>query len=285
MSQEGRLAAVVAALVLVARPAGADVTKAQCVDANTDAQSLRRAGKFAEARAMLALCGDPQCPGLVRDDCTRQTDELNLAQPTMVFDARAGTGADLSIVRVTVDGRLLTEKLDGAPLAVDPGEHTFTFEVSGQAPVTQRFVVKEAERGRRERIVVGAPVVEDRPKPESKSPPERSGSGSVQSTLGIVGMGLGGAALSIGTIFGVLAASAWGATKNECGSPQVCPSYSQAVQGHGRAVTDGTVSTASLLGGGLMLGGGALLFFTAHATTVTPDVGPNAASLMLRGRF
>jgi hypothetical protein len=57
------------------------------------------------------------------------------------------------------------------------------------------------------------------------------------------------------------------------------------VQDHGRTVTDGTVSTVALIGGALVLGGGALLFFTAHATTVTPDVGPNAASLTLRGRF
>ena len=37
------------------------------------------------------------------------------------------TGAALIDVKVKVDGEALTTRLDGRPLAVDPGEHEFAF--------------------------------------------------------------------------------------------------------------------------------------------------------------
>jgi len=132
-----------------------DVTKDQCVDANTKAQSLRRSRKLVAARAQLAICADPRCPAMVRDDCTQRVDELEKVQPTIVFDAKDGAGNDLSDVRVSMDGKPFVGKLDGTALAVDPGPHAFTFEVTGQPIVTRGFVLKEGEKLRRERIVIG----------------------------------------------------------------------------------------------------------------------------------
>jgi hypothetical protein len=57
---------------------------------------------------------------MVRDDCTQRLDELNRQLPTIVFDGKDAAGGDVIAVSVTVDGRLLTERLDGAPLEVDP---------------------------------------------------------------------------------------------------------------------------------------------------------------------
>jgi hypothetical protein len=132
-----------------------DVTKDQCVDANTKAQSLRRSSKLVAARAQLAICADPRCPAMVRDDCTQRIDELEKVQPTIVFDAKDGAGNDLSEVRVSMDGKPFVGRLDGTALAVDPGPHAFTFEVTGQPIVTRGFVLKEGEKLRRERIVIG----------------------------------------------------------------------------------------------------------------------------------
>jgi hypothetical protein len=132
-----------------------DVTKDQCVDANTKAQSLRRSSKLVAARAQLAVCADPRCPGMVRDDCIQRLDELEKVQPTIVFDAKDGAGNDLSDVRVSMDGKPLVGRLDGTAVAVDPGPHAFTFEVTGQPIVTRGFVLKEGEKLRRERIVIG----------------------------------------------------------------------------------------------------------------------------------
>jgi hypothetical protein len=279
MRQRATLATSIAAILMLFGPdAVADVAQAQCLDANTSAQSLRQDGKLAEARAMLAVCGDPQCPALVRDDCTRRTEEIEHAQPTIQFVVKDRAGRDLGAVRVSVDGRVLAEKLEGSPLSADPGEHTFTFEVAGQPPVTQTFVLREGEKQRTERVTLGAPIV------VATETPARHV--STQRTLGIVGMSLGAVGVAVGGVFGLLASSAWNTTKSECGSPQVCPNYNQAVLDHASTMTDSTLSTVSLIAGAALLVGGGALFFTAGpSTTVTPDVGPNAASLTLKGSF
>ena len=151
-------AQLVALLALAPAPAFADLTKGQCVDANTTGQNLRREGKMSLAREQLRACASPSCPAMVRDDCTKRLDELERAQPTIIFDVKDLAGRDVSSVQVVVDGRALADRLDGTALGVDPGEHAFTFVVAGQAPLTQTFVIKEGEKERRERILVGAAV-------------------------------------------------------------------------------------------------------------------------------
>jgi hypothetical protein len=263
--------------------ARADVTKAQCIDANTSAQALRREGKLSEARAALAVCSDPQCPSLVRDDCTRQLDALEQAQPTILFDVTGPSGADLAEVRVGVDGRPFVEKLDGAPLRVDPGQHEFTFEASGMLPVTRALVIKESDKGRRERVTM-APQEPQRKDPETRERPATSGG---TRNLSYVLGGVGAAALVTGSLFGVLASSKWSAAKSECSGPDSCPSYGQAVSDHGATVTDATLSTIGFLAGGALLAAGAVLYFTGQPTSpaIAPALSPSSATLTLTGRF
>jgi hypothetical protein len=94
---------------------------------------------------------------MVRDDCARRLDELDKAQPTIVFEVKDASGRDVTDVKVTMDGKALTERLNGRPVPVDVGEHFFTFEVDVQPPVTltRTLVLAEGEKGRRERIVLG----------------------------------------------------------------------------------------------------------------------------------
>ncbi len=84
-----RVAGALGAIAALASPApaAADVTKKACIEANTLAQASRRDGKFAAARAQLATCGDPSCPGIVRDDCAQRLDDLERIQPTLIFSA------------------------------------------------------------------------------------------------------------------------------------------------------------------------------------------------------
>ena len=146
------------ALPLVSGSARADITKAQCIEANTKGQDLRRDGNLAAARDVFRTCAVASCPALLRDDCTRRIDEIERVQPTIVFDAKDASGRDVSVVKVTIDGKPLADRLAGTPLQIDPGEHVFAFQVPGQAPVTQTFIIKENERDRRERVVLGGPA-------------------------------------------------------------------------------------------------------------------------------
>src|ERR1700722_1012343 len=152
----GLAAPMAAVLALASAPALADVTKEQCIDANGRGQELRREGKLMAAREQLRACANPACPAMVRDDCTKRLDDLEKAQPTIAFEVKDASGADVSVVKVSVDGKPLAEQLDGTALPVDMGKHAFTFEVAGQPSVTRILVLTEGEKGRRERIAMGA---------------------------------------------------------------------------------------------------------------------------------
>jgi hypothetical protein len=291
------------ATLLLATGASAETpkeTKARCIDANTQSQSFRRSGNFSGARAQLRICIDARCPKIVRNDCAQRLDELDRAQPTVVFDAKDPAGADLSAVKVTLDGNPWTERLDGTALPIDAGEHSFTFEVPGQPPVNRRLVLEEGEKGRREHIVIGVPKplpprVVPAP-PVSPPPPEpvRGGSG-IGKPIGLVVGGLGAAGIAAGAVFGLMTKAAIDRQKQECPSDG-CDARPQALVDHDHALQYGLFSEIGFVGGGVLLAGGAALFFlsrpgaTVSATPTTglvvvPAMGPTGGSVTIRGLF
>jgi hypothetical protein len=294
------LALAIAACALWPARARADLTKAQCIEANTKGQDLRRDSKLSAAREQLRLCATPACPAIVSDDCTKRLDELERVQPAIVFDAKDGAGRDLSEVRVMVDGAPLADRLDGTALRVDPGEHVFVFTVPGQAPVTETFVLKEGERERRERVVIGPAVVPAVTPALSEgagsSPPRESNGGmGTQKILGLFAGGFGLAGVAIGTVFGVLTLSEANQQKADCASATNCPRPSQAASDHSTGATDRTLSTIGFVAGGALLVGGVVLFFTGGnpsegpaatgGLTVVPAVGPDGGQMLLIGAF
>lgn len=278
------------------------MSKAQCAKANADGQALQLEGKLTAARAQLVACGDPSCPAIVRDDCAQRLNELERLQPTIVFDVKDATGVDVSAVSVTVDGQSLTDKLGGLALRVDPGEHTFVFTAAGHPAATRTFVLKEGEKDRQERIVLGAsemapvvPTPAPPPATPAATPPaETTPQGmSTMKILGLTAGGLGVAGVAVGSVFGVLTLSAASQQKTDCGSASSCSSHAQALSDHSAASTDGTVSTVSFVAGGVLLAVGAVLFLAAPSSSptptsglvVVPGVGPGGGALSVLGEF
>ncbi|MGH7440705.1 MAG: hypothetical protein ACRENE_33855 [Polyangiaceae bacterium] len=299
--RSGLTAVAVVALFAPSPARAAGITKEQCADADQQAQDLRRDGKFSSARAKLQQCSDSICPGLVRDDCVQRLDDLDHAQPTIVFDAKDGDGHDLVAVHVTVDGQPLAEKLEGRALRVDPGAHSFTFTVAGTPPVTQSFVLKEGEKERRERIVIGATPKSTSPSPSPVAPaspatpagPAPSGLTSAQ----WIGVGLAGAGvvgLGVGAAFGLMTGSAWSNAKSDCGGDTThCLNVATANNDKNTANSDSTISAVGFAAGGALLVGGAVLFLTggrhqeasAARLVVTPALSPGQAGAAIHGTF
>jgi hypothetical protein len=305
--------AVVGAWILaglaLASDATADMTKDQCIDADTQAQMLRRDGKLAASLAQLQRCGSPSCPEMIREDCTRRIDEVQRAQPTIIFSAKDGAGHDLVDVKVTVDGQPLTNRLEGKAFTVDPGARSFTFTVADQAPVTQSLVITEGEKDRHERIIIGVALPAPAPAPTPTAAPETTGtalpsapppdqtSGGGMGTRKIVGLvlaGTGVAGVAVGSVFGLLTISAVNQQNTDCASMTSCSSPKSALSDHSSAQTDGTVSDVAFIAGGALLAVGAVLFFLptgasdstpATGLLVAPSVGPGGGGLLLRGGF
>jgi hypothetical protein len=105
--------------------------------------------------------------------------------------------------------------------------------------------------------------------------------------LGVVGVG-------VGSVFGLLASSAWSSAKNACGGDTShCTDVSSANSYKSMTTTDGTLSTAAFIAGGVLIAGGALLFFTGapqasgtQATlAVAPALAPGQAGIGMTGSF
>jgi hypothetical protein len=280
--------------------AGADMTKLQCIDANTRAQDLRRDGKLGAAREQLRQCADATCPEMVRDDCTRRLDEVERAQPTIVFEAKDGSGNDQSDVKVTVDGAPLADRLDGAALRVDPGQHVFVFLVAGQPPLRRTLVLAEGDKGRREKVVLGSAPPPPQASPVAAPPTAQASVApastpwSTQRALGATAAGAGVAGLALGSVFGLMTISEANKQSTDCASAANCANRPQALNDHSNATTDGIVATVAFAAGGGLLALGAVLFFTGgHASEpasaarllVVPSVSRDGGAMSLSGAF
>src|SRR6185503_13420460 len=142
-------ALVFAAAVLHAGPLFAQVaappaetpapeSREACLSNHEQAQVLRIDKKLVAARNAARACAVTACPAAVRADCTEWVGELSKLIPTLLLVAESDSG-DLENVRVTIDGTLLTEKLDGTAIEVEPGPHLLRFEYKSE-PAVERSV-------------------------------------------------------------------------------------------------------------------------------------------------
>jgi hypothetical protein len=271
--------ALVLACVFAAGRAPAQSAADQCIEANTAAQSLQRDGKLGAAGEQLKRCLDASCPGLVRDDCAQRLDELERIQPTIVFDVKDGEGHDLVDVKVSMDGQLFAERLAGTALAVDPGEHAFTFETPGTPPLVQRFVVKQGEKGRRERVVLG-PVAGAPPVALTPAVETESGLGTQRKVaLGVFGVGL--VALGAGIAFAVEAKQKDNDADALCGT--TC-SNSEGLRLNHEARTAGNWATGAFIVSAATIGGATILWLTAKPSSANPSVNVGITGGMVRLR-
>jgi hypothetical protein len=86
-----------------------------------------------------------------------------------VFVAKGADGADLSDVRVDADGTLLLERLTGAAVPINPGQHTFTFTWSDKV-VERSAVVHEGEKNRILSVEFPADLPNAQPTPVAAAP-------------------------------------------------------------------------------------------------------------------
>ena len=134
------------------RVAHADDVGGICLASYNEAQRLRHDSDLLGARSNLRVCARTDCPAVVVEDCTTWLRQMEESIPSLILAAQDGRGTDVGDVRVRVDGRVLTEVLDGHPLEVNPGPHVFHYERAGSKPIEERLIVNQGERNRLVRI-------------------------------------------------------------------------------------------------------------------------------------
>jgi len=246
----------------------ADTTARECIAHNEKSIQLHADHKLQESREELLQCALPACPGEIRGECEKRLAAVNAGLPSVVLSAKDPAGGDLIDVRVTIDGTRTLDKLDGAPLVLDPGAHVFRFETP-KARAEARVLVREGEKDRPIKVTIGEQVVA--PHETRKSPTFRVTGAS------IAGVGLAGVIL--GAVFGGLASSAWSRSRTECKSPADCTNRAQALVDHDDAITFATISTIGFVAGGIAIAAGATIFFLA------PSVTRESAMLSVAAKF
>jgi hypothetical protein len=283
----------------------ADNLKGQCIQANTDAQSFRREGRLAEAREQLRFCISSNCPSLVSADCIKRLDELENAQPSVVFDVVDGNGRDLHDVKVTIDGRKLVDGLEGVAVNVDLGEHELVFTAPDRPQVTQKMVFRQGEKARVIRVTLRSagdvqrggdamPVGEQGTLAASPTPTQddTKGAGSSRRTVGYVVGGVGLAGLAVAGIFGYRAIQAKNRQIENCESTTSCRDRTQAADAHEDAKIAGVVSTTAFVVGAATTALGIVLVLSGSsrsdgtepkALTLAPRFGKNATGIWISG--
>ena len=267
--------------------------KQACVAAYEEAQQLRKDGKLTSSRARLLVCAQDSCPAVVRRDCTVWLAEVEQATPTVVLAARAPGGQDAVEVTVSLDGKPLAKRLDGKALPLDPGPHTFRFELpSAQVPAREETILlHEGERNRQVLADFQPPAAP----PSGAAAPSGGPAGAplpspmrpAPTPVGAYVLGgLGVAGLGVFTAFGLLGLSA----KNDLDARACRPGCAQ---GDVDAVKQKFLVADIGLGvGAVSLGIATVLFLArgevpASDPSVAVDVVParGGAALGLRGAF
>ncbi len=231
-----------------------------CLSAHKQAQLDRADGKLKASRDQLFRCARRECPAPVRAECSGWLDEVSAALPTLVIQVRDAQGADLSDVRVFVDGELLTSRLDGRPLDVDPGAQTFRFEAKDGRRLEQSVIVRQGEKDRLLQVrfePARAPKNKSRKPPvASRPPPEgRPEPGQGAPTLSYVLMGVGGVGVGAFGYFAATGFSRESDLKDQC-APRCSQSEIDSVR-HRYIAADvslGVGVAALAIGGWLWLG-------------------------------
>jgi hypothetical protein len=119
----------------------------ECVDAHALSRRAVENGTLIAAREALKKCVISGCPIAIRAECSEWQHQAEIEVPTLILSASTYK-RDLEDVHVTVDGQLLTDRLNGEPIETIPGSHAFVFELNDGRRQEIRVVVKLGEKNR-----------------------------------------------------------------------------------------------------------------------------------------
>lgn len=251
------------------------------------ARSLLRAGHLVEAsERYLELertalpAGAPADQLQAVQDAARERRELLGRLPSIKVVVE---GADPSSVFVSLNGQLVKPALIGAKQPVNPGK-LLVKGVRGEQAVEASIELLEGQFREVRLVFTGgaAPAATSTGPAELASsstpappPPPPADGGPNLRLVGFIGLGVGGALLATGAVFGGLAAGDKSDLERDCPDRRCAPEFHDLNDSYG---TKKAVSSIGIIGGAVFAAAGAVLVFTAPERNPSPKLG-----LQLRG--
>ena len=161
----------------------------------------------------------------------------------------------------------------GLAIPVDPGPHV----IEASAPNKRKWTNTVQVGKSKDQVAITVPPLEDEPGAVAAAPApkpvdtvvpraEEPRSGAGQRTIGLVVAGVGVVGVGVGSVFGLMATSAQSEADKEC-NPDGTRCTRAGVEKNQDAHSAATLSTVSFIAGGVLLVGGAVLYFTAPKDT------------------
>lgn len=248
------------------------------------ARSLERLNRWVEASerylevTRMPLADDAEPLHVkAKEDAAAERAALMPRIPKLTIEIR---GAEVSAVKVTLDGRPVPAALLGVARPADPGEHVLE-ATDASRRARESLTLAEAEA---KTVVLDLENATPLPAPAPEPPPHMpTDEGS--SSLGIVGwvaIGVGGAGLIVGAITGGLALGKRGDLEDGCPNKECPPELHGDVDSY---QTLRVVSAVGLIGGGILAAAGVVMVVvvSTQAEETALQLGPTGVSLV--GRF
>jgi hypothetical protein len=163
-----QIGACAAALLLYGSPAVAAPTNGDLAKGKVDKGSCKAAYKAAqereqtchlrEAKELYLTCSKVACGAFMRPECTTKYTQLESDVPSVIPVVTDERGAAIVDVQVKMDGELLTSRLDGRALPVDPGMHEFTFTTGAGVIASQKVMIVAGQRNSPLSVSLGRPT-------------------------------------------------------------------------------------------------------------------------------
>ena len=199
--------------------------------------------------------------------------------PSVVLVATDAAGNALPNVKVSIDSAP-PRALDGTSWDVDPGPHTFTFVGEAGTRVEKQVL---AVQGTKDQRVVVALIAASGPVVVTPETSSSSSTAGPWKPLGYTMLAVGAAGLVVGGVFGALALS----TKSSDCKADLCNRGTSST-----ALTQGDVSTAGFVAGGVLAAAGITVLLLAPKAKeqtggleAAPLVGGGTTGLVFRGSF
>jgi hypothetical protein len=239
-----------------------------------------------------------------KDWAKNATDKAAALQPNLSKLSIVVPGtSQVTGLEIKRDGTTVGAGELGVAIPVDPGPHV----IEASAPNKHKWTNTVQVGKSKDQVAITVPPLEDEPgavaavptKPVAEPtvvtpPPEEPRSGSGQRTIGLVAAGVGIVGVGIGSVFGLMATSAQSEADKECdpgGTRCTHAGFEKNQDAHSAA----TLSTVSFIAGGVLLVGGAVLYFTAPKDTpktavlrrvrVAAAPTPTGGAFMIGGAF
>ncbi|HEY2730418.1 MAG TPA: hypothetical protein VGK52_10780 [Polyangia bacterium] len=155
-----------------------------CTAAHRQALERVQEARLQEAHELFATCARAACSELTRRECTARRTRLESDIPSVVPLVTDGAGQPRVLVEMRIDGRLVTARLDGRAVPIDPGKHQVSFSNDDGVFATRTIVIVQGERNRPIRVVLRALKADGLPTEAraTETPPVDESSSSAESS-------------------------------------------------------------------------------------------------------